>query len=135
MEYGDLNIGNYVSVKEGLLDILSECSHDSPARLKVKGVSEEYVTVHVKNKNINLRYDQILGIELTDSVMIDLGFSYGRDKCILEKDYISLYFMQKKWMVYFGSTLVKTSLNLVVKYVHELQNLYKELERKKLVFV
>jgi len=105
----ELRIGNYVA--------------STNFKYIIKEVGEKYVRI----KDINLDYDynyplceitNLKPIPLTEDILIDFGFSN------LELDNGEFYYQINKFRLNSNYSGFYYSNNLVIKYVHQLQNLY-----------
>lgn len=117
----DLRIGNIISSEE--------------TNYTIHGMSGKYVVIDDYGENINV--EELEPIKLTEDILNScklnkdyVGARLLSDKIIVYPDIIK---MSDEYMVLFSAELnIKSTFLFKIKYLHELQNVYYDINKKEL---
>jgi hypothetical protein len=119
-----LRIGNWIK-------LIGAVDHQLVASLQFK-IYDDVGTIHLYGNGIWNREDQVEGIEITDTILINIGF-IPASRVWWEKEGFEIMF---GWTESYGHFIHYTSDHTVLspayKYLHELQNVYYSLTGQEL---
>lgn len=124
MKNTELKIGNYVQHNDEII--------------KVEQITKRKIGYHRngdKSRMHYLKYSEIKPIEITEDILIRLGFEETFDDTypeILRYDKINVIKFDERLLVYIFNKCIDCHFSDRIKYIHELQNAYYVVNNKEL---
>ena len=128
MKYTDFRIGNYISVTEkARKEFFEDTTEILDVRLEVSTISKDEIRIIHDGNEVEFNYNQIIPFEINEEWLSAYGFEMSYQN---KKAQIGCFILSKgvdSWRLYWQFGDNQIFLDRKLKFIHELQNIFKEL--------